>query len=67
MLLFKTITKFSNVIGYHLPDFNTNRTVKGTVDTSCLCKLTERLAFRQVNRCFGYENVYNFFMVFISW
>ena len=27
MLLFKTITKFSNVISYHLPNLNTNRTV----------------------------------------
>ena len=47
ILLIKTITKFSNVIGYHQPDLSTNR----TVCTSCLlldsilghCKWTERV------------------------
>ena len=67
--LIKTIAKFSNVIGNHQLDLSTNRTVfmfvigqcnrtvKGTLNTSCLCKWTERvmyccLAFRWVNCCF---------------
>ena len=32
LLIIKTITKFSNVIGYHQPDLSTN----GTVYASCL-------------------------------
>ena len=71
-ILIKTIMKFSNVIGYHQPDLSTNRTVmrhactwtvyrtvKGTVNTSCMCRWTERVmcarccsAFRRVNSFF---------------
>ena len=58
-----------------------NRTVKGTVDTSCPCKFTECLmcarcclAFRRVNCCFCYEtynrrlvSFANFVIVLINW
>ena len=56
--IIKTITKFSNVISYHQPNLSINRavyasyvigqcnrTVRGTVNTSCLYKWTERAVF----------------------
>ena len=84
-ILIKTIMKFSNVIGYHQPDLSTNRTVmrhactwtvyrtvKGTVNTSCMCKWTERVmcarccsAFRRVNSFF-FMKTYNRCLVSFS-
>ena len=74
--LIKTIAKFSNVIGNHQLDLSTNRTVfmfvigqcnrtvKGTLNTSCLCKWTERvmyccLAFRRVTVAFFSFSLFN--------
>ena len=60
--LIKTITKFSNEIGSHQPDFSTNRvcvmlvigqcsrTIKGTVNKSYLRKWTERVMCALLSR-----------------
>ena len=55
IMLTKTMTKFSNVICYHQPDLSTLRTVSclsldsvirtAKVNTSCLCKWTERVMY----------------------
>ena len=76
-ILIKTIIKYSNVIGYHQPDLSTNR----TVNTSCMCRWTERVmcarccsAFRRVNSFFFMKtynrclvSFSNFAIVFINW